>query len=100
VTDPNPQSRLVRRLTDVTHLPRLVGMGAATIALGLVFDASEHSFSLAPLGANAQFSAEQHLAHLVVLVGMVLVLAGAIADGISTSSRSSRQNRSPRHAVR
>ena len=100
MVDNDPRQSLVRRVaTAVAQLPRLVRLGLATVAFGLVFDASEHSFSLAPLAASARFSAEQHLAHLVVLVGMVLVLAGAIADGITTG-RSSRQNRSPSDAVR
>jgi hypothetical protein len=66
----------------------------------LVFDVSEHSFALPAAQAAVGFSPGEHAAHLVVLVGMVIVLVGVVADGICSSGRPSRQKRSPRDAVR
>jgi hypothetical protein len=86
-------------LTGGQAVPRLAKVGAATIAFGLVFDLSEHSFAPA-VGTAAGFSLGEHAAHLVILVGMVTVLVGVIADGIHSSGRPSRQKRSPRDAVR
>jgi hypothetical protein len=71
-------------------------LGAATIAFGLVFDLSEHSFA----HAGAAFSAGEHAAHLVVLVGMVLGLVGVIADGVRHGGRWSRPEGSDPRAVR
>jgi hypothetical protein len=79
-------------------IPRLTKLGAATIAFGLVFDLSEHSFASAASGAS--FSAGEHAAHLVVLIGMVLGLAGVIADGVRHAGRADRLEGSARHAVR
>jgi hypothetical protein len=75
-------------------------LGLAVIAFGLVFDASEHSFvSHANDASVAGFALGEHAAHLVVIVGMVLVLAGVVADGIRISrSRPRRPERSQRHA--
>jgi hypothetical protein len=42
----------------------------------------------------------EHFAHLVVLVGMVLVLVGIVADGIRSQRRVARREGAPRHALR
>jgi hypothetical protein len=79
-------------------IPGVTKLGAATMAFGLVFDASEHSFTPATTGG---FPPGEHLAHLVVLVGMVLGLAGIVADGVRNSGREARRaGRNDRHAVR
>jgi hypothetical protein len=80
-------------------VPSAAKAGIATIAFGLVLDASEHSFAL-PAGQAGGFSPGEHAAHLVVLIGMVVVLAGLIADGIHSASRQDRQTRSSRDAIR
>jgi len=67
-------------------VPGLTKLGAFTIAFGLVFDASEHSFAV----AGAAVSPAEHAAHLVVLVGMVLGLGGVIVDGVRQSRRHNR----------
>jgi hypothetical protein len=65
-----------------------------------VLDASEHSFALPAGGTGGGFSAGEHAAHLVVLIGMVVVLAGLIADGLHSAGRHDRQTRSSRDAIR
>lgn len=81
-------------------MPRVAKVGFATIAFGFVFDLSEHAFAL-PAGQAADgFSLAEHGAHLVILVGMVVVLIGVIADGIHSAGRRSRQKASLRDAVR
>ena len=77
-------------------IPGLSKVGAATILFGFVFDLSEHSF--APVGAG--FTPGEHAAHLVVLVGMVLGLAGVVADGLRHPGRTDRPERSSRNALR
>jgi hypothetical protein len=80
-------------------LPRLTRIGLATVGFGLLFDLSEHSFARASAGAG--FSLGEHAAHLVVLLGMVAVLGGIVADGIRISrSRSMGPERSRSHALR
>jgi hypothetical protein len=81
-------------------LPRLARLGVATIAFGLVFDLSEHSFAAAAPVLSGGFSVGEHAAHLVVLIGMVVILLGVIADGVRTSGRMSRPEGSSRDAVR
>jgi hypothetical protein len=80
-------------------VPGLAKLGAATIAFGLLDDLVEHTMGAAARTATDGFAAGEHLAHLVVLVGMVMVLAGVIAGGVRHSGRS-RPEGSPRDAVR
>ena len=77
-------------------VPGLTKLGAATIAFGLVFDLSEHSFASA---SSAGFTVGEHAAHLVVLIGMVLGLAGVIADGVRHSGRTNRPEGSDPRAI-
>jgi len=77
-------------------IPRLTKAGVATIAFGFVFDLSEHSFA----SASGGFTAGEHAAHLVVLIGMVLGLLGIVADGLRHSGRIDREEGSTRSAVR
>jgi hypothetical protein len=79
--------------------PALAKLGAATIAFGLLDDLVEHSMGAAGSTGTDGFAAGEHLAHLVVLIGMVMVLAGVIVDGVRHSGRS-RPEGSPRDAVR
>ena len=78
-------------------IPSLTKAGIATIAFGFVFDLSEHSFAPSTSGA---FTVGEHAAHLVVLIGMVLGLAGIVADGVRHSAGSGRKERSTRSAIR
>jgi len=82
-------------------IPPLTWLGAAAIAIGLVLDLVVHA--LVPDlhdAVVAGFSVGEHAAHLVVLIGMVLVLAGIVADGSRTARRLDRHEGSPRNAVR
>ena len=79
-------------------IPGLTKLGAATIAFGLVFDLSEHSFAAA--ATSTGFSLGEHAAHLVVLVGMILGLVGIIADGVRQPGRTNRPEGRDPDAVR
>jgi len=81
-------------------VPLPAKLGAATIAFGLVFDLSEHTFARQAAEASAEFSSGEHAAHLVVLIGMVIILLGVIADGVHASGRQARPEGSPRDAIR
>jgi hypothetical protein len=98
--DSVPVRRLAHAASAGLAVPRLAKAGFGTIVFGLVFDFSEHSFALPAGQAASGFSLGEHAAHLVVLVGMVMVLAGVIADGVRTGGRSDRQKWSSSDALR
>ena len=77
---------------------RTLRFGIATIAVGLLLDVAAHDLGSAAVGDG--FAASEHLAHIVVLIGMVVVLAGAIVGGLSTAGRVSRPEGSPPDAIR
>ena len=83
-------------------LPRMTRAGLLVMGFGALYDLAEHGFvSHAADITVAGFPLAEHAAHLTVLLGMVLVLAGIVADGIRISSgRSSRPGRSDRDAHR
>ena len=83
-------------------LPGPTKVGLAVIGFGLLLDVTEHGFmSHANDVVVAGFPLAEHAAHLVVIVGMVLVLAGVVADGVRIHrSRAARPERSQRHAHR
>ena len=81
-------------------IPGLSKLGAAVIAFGLLFDLVEHDLSHAGEPRIGAFPIAEHLAHLVVLVGMVLVLVGVVADGIRLERRRRRLEGVSRHALR
>ena len=91
MTDDTARSRPSHALTGGLPVPRIARIGFATIAFGIVFDLSEHSFALPARQAASGFSIGEHAAHLMVLIGMVVVLVGVIADGIHTARRLNRQ---------
>jgi hypothetical protein len=78
-------------------VPSGVRPGAFTIVFGLVLDLSEHTFA-APSGGG--FTPGQHTAHLVVLLGMVLILGAIVRDGVQGHGPKGPQEGSPRDAVR
>jgi hypothetical protein len=82
-------------------IPGLAKAGALVMALGLLLDIVQHTVvdhhHEAVVGA---FPVGEHLAHLVVLIGMVLVLVGIVADGVRTQRRQRRHERSVRRALR
>ncbi|HEX2625271.1 MAG TPA: hypothetical protein VHL56_00020 [Candidatus Limnocylindrales bacterium] len=83
------------------RVPVLAKVGGLVIAFGLGLDTFEHtighSMHDALIGA---FPLGEHFAHLVVVVGMVLVLAGIVADGIRMQRRLGRREGRTPHAVR
>jgi hypothetical protein len=89
--------------------PPLVSLlGLAVAVLGLALDAAVH-LSAAPHHHQMGFSPEEHGAHLVVLIGMLLILGGIVIDGARglASRRAPRQptttestHRSSTHATR
>ena len=70
--------------TGGLRVPRLAKAGVVVVAIGLHADLVDHLFVLRPTPAGG-FGPGEHLVHLVVLVGMVLVLAGVVADGARTA---------------
>jgi hypothetical protein len=78
-------------------IPGGVRGGAIAIAIGLVYDLAAHS-AAAPAHGHA-FPSEQHLAHLVVLVGMAMILAAIVLDGVRNQHRRQPEGRL-HHAVR
>jgi hypothetical protein len=73
----------------------------AVMAFGLLLDLVEHDLvSHVNERSVAGFPLTEHAAHLVVLIGMVLVLAGIVRAGTRISRTTIQQNRSSRHAVR
>ena len=82
-------------------VPAITKVGAAVIVIGLALDLVVHT--LVPDlhdAVVAGFSVGEHAAHLVVLIGMVLVLGGIVGDGVRISRRLDRQEGSPRNAIR
>jgi hypothetical protein len=85
---------------DRRSIPGLSKLGAVVIAFGLLFDLVEHDLSHVGEPRIGAFPVAEHLAHLVVLVGMVLVLVGIVADGIRQERRRRRPEGVSRHALR
>ena len=81
--------------------PGLARAGMAVMAFGLLLDLVEHGFvSHVEERTVAGFPLSEHAAHLVVLVGMVLMLVGIVRVGISIGRQPTTQSRSIPHAVR
>ena len=78
-------------------VPSFAKLGAAIILLGLVADIAMHAVAS---GLHDGLSAGEHLAHLMVLIGMVVTIVGIVADGSRRQGREPRPERSPRDAVR
>jgi RNA 3'-terminal phosphate cyclase len=73
-------------------VPRLAKLGGVVMAVGLLADVTVHAFVQHVHDAlETGFPIDEHLAHLVVVLGMVLVLAGIVADGVRTQRRHVRQ---------
>ena len=87
-------SRLLATATGGQAVPRLAKAGGLVIAAGLAFDLAAHTF-LHPIhdALLGAFPLQEHVAHLVVIVGMVLVLAGVVADGVRSQRRLNRRRR-------
>ena len=94
-------AQLLESATGGLPVPRLAKAGAAIIATGLLVDLVAHTLPHPVhdelIGA---FHLGEHIAHLVIVIGMVIVLAGIVADGIRSPRRLVRQEGTVRHAVR
>ena len=71
------------------------------MTIGFLFDLVEHTLvfhaSEPTIGA---FPLSEHVAHLVVIVGMVFVLVGVVVQGSQLSSRERRPHRRDLDATR
>ena len=88
------------RIHELGELPGAARAGIVVIVVGLVTDAFVHTLGVVTAGTLAALVVEQHLAHLLVLVGMVITLAGVVHDGVRGHDRLDRSGRRPSHAVR
>jgi len=94
-------TRLIDAATGGLAVPWLAKAGAVVIAIGLAVDLAAHTvLRTVHDELHGAFPVDEHLAHLVVVVGMVLVLAGIVADGIGPQRRLVRQEGRTRNAVR
>jgi hypothetical protein len=84
------------RLLELGALPRAAKLGVVVIVAGLLVDAWVHTLGVVTAGSALALIVQQHLAHLVVLVGMVMTLAGIVVDGV----RRGRLDRPGRRTVR
>jgi hypothetical protein len=82
-------------------IPAASKLGLVVMAIGFLFDVVEHTLVIhateATIGA---FPVSEHAAHLVVIVGMVMVLVGIVIQGNQLTRRERRPNRSDLHAIR
>ena len=84
---------------DHPSVPGLSKLGVLVMGFGLLDDLVEHTLVFrAPAGGG--FAPEEHLAHLIVVVGMALVLGGIVRDGIRMSRRPPRRLEAQSHALR
>ena len=103
MVDPLPVSPFPTRppMPASPPFPALARFGIAVIAFGLLLDFVEHDLvSHVTEPQVAGFPLGEHAAHLVVLVGMVLVLVGIVRTGMRLGHRRPHKHRSPGHAVR
>ena len=98
MTLPIAQARA--RLLELRALPRVAKVGVGVIAIGLAVDAVVHTFGVVTAGTLAGLVVQMHLAHLVVLAGMVATLAGIVADGVRNGGRDARPERRSSRALR
>jgi hypothetical protein len=89
---------------DVPHadrpaIPGLTKLGLVVMAFGTLYDLVEHTLVFRT-PTTGGFPLEEHLAHLIVVIGMVLVLAGIVRDGVRSSRRHVRHLEAQRHAIR
>jgi hypothetical protein len=86
--------RIAHGPAGARRFPRISLAGAVVMLAGLAGDFIEHALiGHADEVTIAGFPLEEHAAHFVVLVGMVLVLAGVVADGVRSSGRFGPQER-------
>ena len=90
----------------MTRPPLLSLLGVVVAIAGVALDLAVH-LALPAEGhehVHVGFTASEHTAHLVVMLGMVLIWAGVVTDGVIRQllrrPSPARVERSPRHATR
>jgi hypothetical protein len=75
----------------IERLARRVRRVPLTILIGLALMATGVLLGVAPLGSTSHHDhtglGGEHFAHMIVIAGMVLVLAGVVAHGVRTQRR-------------
>ena len=87
---------------QLSGIPTVVAIGLLVIVMGVGIDLGVHALA-AHDHADGGFDPSEHMAHLIVVVGMTLTLAGVVAYGVRLQVRptsSSVDERSTRDAVR
>ena len=87
---------------QLSGIPTVVAIGLLVIVMGVGIDLGVHTLAVHD-HADGAFDPSEHMAHLVVVVGMAITLAGVVADGVRRqvrSTSSSADERSTRDAVR
>jgi hypothetical protein len=87
-------------MNHVPSFPVLARVGLAIVAAGLLLDLSLLVLMPPTHHVGSGAGADTHGGHLVVLIGMVLILLGVIADGARAPGRRSRPEGSSRNAIR
>ena len=86
-----------------TRPPLLSLLGLGVVVVGVVVDLFVH-FSAGPVHDHGGFSPSEHSAHLIVVLGMAISLAGVVIDGVRRQARRPERRRAPErsssHAVR
>jgi uncharacterized membrane protein YidH (DUF202 family) len=93
----------VSPLPSAPPFPVLARSGVVLMAFGLLLDFVEHDLvSHVNERTVAGFPLSEHGAHLVVVIGMVLVIGGIVRAGMRVSRQTNqpRQHRSLHDAVR
>lgn len=89
----DPAGRTAAFLDELGRLPGGAKLGLGVFAFGLALDAFVHALGVVTAGSLGALVVEQHLAHVVVLLGMVVTLAGIVADGVRSGRRGRPERR-------
>ena len=87
---------------QLSGIPTVVAIGLLVIVMGVGIDVGVHTLA-ADDHADGGFDPSEHMAHLIVVVGMTLTLAGVVGHGVRLQVRptsSSVDERSTRDALR
>jgi hypothetical protein len=91
MTPSDPLDRSTTPPIPARPFPTVARAGIAVMAFGVLLDVVEHGMGPSTSGMDtAAFSLGEHLAHLVVLVGMALVIGGIVRDGMRAAGRMDR----------
>ena len=89
------------RLTRVGSLPWLTRIGALVFGLGALGDVAHHAVERwLPGGIDAALGPDGSNAHLVTLIGMVLVVVSLVRHGLNADPDLGVRKSAPRHQTR